>query len=812
MDRYEYRLQVEQIERLIKEKDYKTAAKIADKIDWSRVKNLNLLYKIAEVYEAVERYDECMEILNIAYDRAPVGRTILYKMTELATKMKNFPEAISLYREFVKIAPHDQSRYILKYEIYKARGSDIRDQIKILKEYKSHEYQEEWAYELASLYAKVGMIDDCIRECDELILWFNEGKYVIQAMELKMKFAPLTDVQQAKYKHYHSERYIKKHHLEDTKVSEFREHAFSTINLQAELAENLDKIFLEEANIAIPKLKEPYSNAIQLEELVLPGEASKAKVPSEVEAPLEIKIEELVLPGEAERVTKRKIPTEIEFEELVLPGENIASYREEISTEIQIEELPFEEAEQEKPEEKKKDEVAFETKAEQTQNVQIIKNVQKEQEAQAMQPINTAKPVQVTQTVPKEKDTKGVPWKHYNTNQMGIDSVLAEWREMQTETEAIIEAKSEQEKVRKAKVQQETIDLMKLISGDASTLSEDVKILLREIEKEKQEISPLKKADVKPVTFEEDDHKEMEEIDISGLKERKTMKLPRKKDVVSRDTISFSMIQDLERSLAAEVSDMAVMAGHLTKEQAQMFHYFASVKGMGEQLSTLFKGTPRIGKMNSSSGNLVVTGRQGNGKTTLAIDIVKALQKQKWLEGKKLAKISAQKLNQRDISEIFSNLNGGALIIEHAGVLSDASMMALSLVMEGNTGGLLIILEGTSDEVERLFQRNRNFAEKFDYKIEIPVFSNDELVGFGKSYIQEFGYILDDFGVLALYDKIGSKQTIDHMVNVAEVKEILDRAMENAQSRTVRHLLEKVTKKNVDKMGNQILREEDFNS
>lgn len=772
MDKYEYRLQVEQIERLIKEKDYKTAAKISDKIDWSRVKNLNLLYKIAEIYEAVERYDECMEVLNIAYDRAPVGRTILYKMTELATKMKDFPEAISLYREFVKVAPHDQSRYILKYEIYKARGSDIKDQIRVLEEYKSHEYQEKWAYELASLYAKVGMLDNCIRECDELILWFSEGKYVMQAMELKMKFAPLTGEQRAKYNRYHSEKYMKKHNLENTKVSEFKDDRFSTINLQAELAESLDKILLEDADIAIPELNEPYSDMIELEELTLPGE---------------IEIEELLLPGEK---SKKKKSTEIEIEELVFPDEN-ASYKEEISSEIQIEELPFQVEETQKLEEKK-----IENKAQQVQTVQIIKTAPKAQEMEA------------------GKANQAVPWKYYNTNQKGIDSVLAEWREMQTQAEAMIEAQSEQEKVRKAKVQQETIDLMKLISGDASTLSEDVKILLREIEKEKQETSSLKEVKEKLAAEqsldEMSDEKEMEEIDISSSNDKKITKTSRKRDIVSKDTISFSMIQDLERSLASEVSEMAVTAGHLTKEQAQMFHYFASVKGMGEQLSTLFKGTSRIGRINSSDGNVVVIGKRGNGKTTLAIDIVKALQKQKWLEGKKLAKISAQKLNQRDIVEVFSTLNGGALIIEHAGALSDASIMALSLVMEGNTGGLLIILEGTSDEIQMLFQRSRNFAKKFDYRIEIPVFSNDELVGFGKSYLQECGYILDEFGVLALYDKIGSRQSAEHIVSVAEVKEILDKAMENAQSRSVRHLLEKVTKKNVDKMGNQILREEDF--
>lgn len=272
----------------------------------------------------------------------------------------------------------------------------------------------------------------------------------------------------------------------------------------------------------------------------------------------------------------------------------------------------------------------------------------------------------------------------------------------------------------------------------------------------------------------------------------------------------MSMIQELERSLAAEVSELAVNAGHLTKEQARLFAYFTSVKGMSKQLSVLFKDAPRTGKSNSSSGNLTITGEQGNGKTTLAIDIVKALQKQGRIEGKRLAKISGQKLNTKDIYEIIQKLKGGALIIESAGGLSDATLMALSLAMEADTGGLLVILEDSAEEIQQLFRRNKNFASKFDHTIDIPVFTNDELVSFGKSYAQELGYSFDEFGVLALYDQIGSRQTNDHMVMVAEVKDIIDGAIERAEKGSIRHLFEKVTKKSVDEFGNRLLREADF--
>ena len=231
---------------------------------------------------------------------------------------------------------------------------------------------------------------------------------------------------------------------------------------------------------------------------------------------------------------------------------------------------------------------------------------------------------------------------------------------------------------------------------------------------------------------------------------------------------------------------------------------------MSKQLSVLFKGDTRVGRTNSSKGNLVVTGKQGNGKTTLAIDIVKALQKQKRIEGKRLAKISGKKLNTKDIYEVISKLKRGALIIESAGGLSDSAMMALSLAMEGDTGGLLVILEDSAEEIQRLFRRNKNFASKFDHVIDIPVFTNDELVAFGKSYAMEQEYVFDNFGVLALYNQIGNRQTNDHLVTVAEVKDIIDAAIAHSEKGSIRHFLDRVTKKSVDEFGNRLLREEDF--
>ena len=729
MDKYEYRLKAEQIEKLAGKKDYETAAKIADTIDWRRVRSLDMLYVVSEVYEAMERYEDCMEILNIAYDRAPVGRMLLYKMTEIATKMHEFKEAINLYREFVKAAPHDQSRYILKYQIYRERGSSLEDQIQTLQEYKTHEYQERWAYELASLYAEAGMTEECVRECDELILWFSEGEYVTKAMELKMQYAPLTAAQQEKYdKAMQPEE--EPHDYKKTEVA-FHDDKFSTVNLQAELAANLDEILLDgDDGIDIPEL--PSDDEVKEEE---PMEEVKTEESDDIELEsLDLDVPEMEEPEEE----PEKEPEDIELESLDLDIPEIE----------EPEDIP----EIEKPEEKN-------------------------------------------------------PLEDNLTEQLTIPDVLAEWDSKRAKTEAMLKANAEKEEARKAKAMQETAELLKLISGESADIPEDVRKILNEIEEEKQAITPIVTEDDLPQNIEEDDEAGEMIVEEIGDKQPEEVKLSQKEQIPSG---SKNTIRDLERSLAVQVTETAVKSGYLTREQARLFTYFATVKGMSKQLSSLLKGAEPSSHSNSSRGNLVITGPHGNGKTTLAIDIVRALQKDGRIEGRKLAKISGSKLNSKDAHEVLGKLKGGALIIESAGGLAEATLMALSLAMEGDTGGLLIILEGTSDEIQKIFRKNKNFASKFDYMVDVPIFSNDELVNFGKAYALENEYVFDEFAMLALYDKIGCKQTLDHDVSVAEVKEIIDQAIEHAEKGGFKSFFAKMTKQNVDEDGNHVLREQDF--
>ncbi len=837
MDKYEYRLKAEQIEKLVKSQDYETAAELADTVDWHRVKNLNMLYIVGEIYEKMERYEDCMEILYIAYNRAPVGRMLLYKMTDIATRMRNFQEAISLYQEFVKLAPHDQSRYILKYQIYRERGSSLEDQIKILKEYKTHEYQERWAYELASLYAQADMPEECIRECDELILWFSEGEYVIKAMELKMQYEDLTLEQQEKYDHRMDKETASMIHeddFEEPAVPEFSADKYSTMDLQAELAANLDELFKGEQEIVLEdlvlpegpeELKEP---ELILEDLVLPEEPEELKepelileeldlseepepVPEDISLPEEPEpvLEDLDLTEKSEPLLKSpELPKESEsfLEDLELPKES-EPFLEDLELPGEPEPAPEDISLPEEP-----GLVLEDLSLEEEPELLLEKLELPEEPEPAFEKLELPEepePVFEKLDLPQEKEVLEEPVIDKQiTGQMTIDEILAEWNNKKAETEAILEANAPKEQVRKERVKQETAELMRLISGHSGTLPEEVKLIMEEIDQSEKPSQEPEAEEALPAEadFSEEPEEEMIFEDLGLPEEPVNIKRSR----VSGDTASMNMIQELERSLAAEVSEMAVNAGHLTKEQARLFAYFTSVKGMSQQLSVIFKGKQQTGRTSSSSGNVVITGRQGNGKTTLAIDIVKALQKQKRIEGKRLAKISGQKLNSKDIYEVLGKLKGGALVIESAGGLSDEAMLSLSLAMEGDTGGLLIILEDSADEIQRLFHKNKNFASKFDYTIDIPVFTNDELVAFGKSYALEQEYAFDEFGILALYDRIGSRQTNDHLVTVAEVKDIIDGAIAHAEKGGIRHLIERMTKKSTDEFGNHLLREDDF--
>ncbi len=709
MDKYEFQIKIEQLEKQLDKKDYETAAKIADSIDWRKVRNVGLLMEVAEAYEAIERYEDSYEILNIAYDCAPIGRMIVYRMAELAVKMEDYNEAVELYKEFVKIAPHDLGRYVLKYQIYKGRGAALEDQIAILEEYKSREYQEQWAYELAELYYQDGQLPKCVEECDDLILWFSEGEYVRKALELKRRIQPLSASQEEKYRQMVGDERAESIEIKTVNM----EDKFNTVNLQAALAEGIQD-YIEE---------EPQAEEIAESE----PKAEKIK---------------------------------------------------------------------EKPEEKPR---GF---------------------------LGETETGQLTFDPEKSVVEKQI------TGQMSIEDVLKGWEEKKRETEAAIaeaakrddERKKERERLRATgQLPELNVEVKQTVPEEIQRLIEELegkyhyRVRVDQVEEEPKAAEPEKEAPKKA------EPREILEIleapcEAAGDTEEKEQKAAEKEpreilaileapsEKVPSEAVS-PMLDDLEKDLKETVE--ALPPGQLSEEQKKVFAYFTSVRGMNQQLAGLLEEDRMRKERRSDSlvGNIVITGESGSGKTTLAADIVKALQKQRRIKGAKMAKLPADNLNGKNISGIIQKLGGGALLIEKAGALRTETAVQLSHAMTRKTGGLLVILEDEKEEIRKLFIRCESLGAKFTRTIDIPTFTNKELVAFGESYALEQECVLDEMAVLALYNRIGNNQRSDHLVNVTEVKEMVDEAIDRGGKKG---LFGKVKKSRLDEFGHIILLEKDF--
>ena len=837
MDKYEYKVKLAQIEKLAAKKDYVTAAKIADGIDWRKVKSVTTLNMIADIYEANERLEDCYEILNMVYDRSPIGRRVVYRMAEVATKMHDFEEAIDLYKEFVRIAPHDLGRYILKYQIYRERGSSVADQITILEEYKSHEYEERWSYELACLYEEAGQIDRCIEECDELILWFSEGEYVAKAMELKMKYQQLTASQQEKFEHRYDyleaeaagtdeeadeETFAEKEEAEETasaesekeetvpasvkepvevpgteeddtpKVSEINTNKFSTMNLQEELAKGLQMILaqveeetrgetesVEETAEELPESEE--TDASEDAVVEEPAEEASGAETEEIHEKADtqefIPVKEVVIPRAAEETEAAIVEEKTAAAEESVVGKTAESEKQSLSETAEL-------------------------------KTEILKYVSVPQERKMEEMLRTEEDGQISLAIGEENILE-----KQITGQMTIEEILEAWEEKKRQAREKMEKSSE----KKEAVLYETGEITgiledfiprtpKDVQEEPETLEDDLPMDIDLAEALEAALEEPKREEAVPV---EEAEPVEETAPVEGaVAEESVEEEPAEKETVSQNTAS--MLDAIERALAMEMTPFETSGKYLTEEQEKIFAYFTSVNGMKKQLVTLLgEDGAYAGRENSITGNLIITGHPGNGKTTLAIDIVKAIQKQRKTKGGKLAKVTGDGLNKKNPEDVLKKLGGGALIIERAGSLNDDIVEKLSIAMEGTTGGLLVILEDAQEEISRLMEKNQHFAVKFNRSIDIPIFSNDELVAFGKSYAEEQEYYFDEMAVLALYDCIGVRQTSDHVVNVAEVKEFVDDAIAHAEKKS-KGLFARLSKKRIDEDGNKLLLEEDF--
>ena len=880
MDKYEYKLKLEQIEKMAAKKDYITAAKIADGIDWRKEKSISTLTKIADIYEANGRFGECYELLTMVYDRSPIGRRVVFRMAEVAVKMGNFEEAIELYKEFVKIAPHDLNKYILKYQIQRGRGVALADQIAILEEFKTHEYDERWAYELACLYEEAGMIGECVEECDELILWFSEGEYVVNAMELKMKYQELTATQQEKYEHRFE-------YLEEEVLPEV-EAVLPEMQVEAEAEEAIAEADEAETDEAEAEDVEE-AEAVETEIAEEKGEM-EAEVPEEVDTPqiseinlnefstinlqkeLANNLEELLAQIEEESEeepvqgdTQEFVP----FKEIIVEEDSV---EEAVEKEVVSETEEFETVEEPEMEAEEVVEAESEEEASETENTEeeaapvlsetgelqteLLKYIAVPQENKMEEYLRTEEDGQMTLVMEEEHSLE-----KQITGQMTIEQILEAWEakkrqvreelaaaeakkpavlfetgeisslledfipkmpkelveaveeaEAEPEVEAEIEAEIEKEievEIEAQEEAEEEPDLIDDLPQDID-LEEALEAFLEEPEKEAA-AEPETEGGIEETVAEPETETETEAEEVAEpvAEEAVEEDAADRKAAIGENTAS--MIDAIERALALEIEPLARTGAYLTEEQEKIFAYFTSVNGMKKQLVALLEEQANYaGREDSKEGNLIITGHPGNGKTTLAIDIVKVLQKQRKVKGAKLAKVSGEVFNKKNPEEVIQKLGGGALIIERAGRLKDEIVELLSATMEEQTSGLLVILEDDISEIKCLMEKHESFAEKFNRTVDIPIFSNDELVAFGKSYAEEKEYFFDDMAVLALYDCIGVRQTSEHVVNITEVKEFIDEAIEHAEKKS-KGFFAKLSKKRIDEYGNRLLLEEDFN-
>lgn len=788
MDKYEFQIKTEQLEKQLDRKNYETAAKIADSIDWRKVRNVGLLMEVAEAYEGCGRFEDCYEILNIAYDCAPIGRMIVYKMAEIAVRMEDYNEAVELYKEFVKIAPHDLGRYVLKYKIYKGRGAALEDQIAILEEYKSREYQEQWAYELAELYYQDGQLSKCVEECDDLILWFSEGEYVRKAMELKRKIQPLTASQEEKYRQMVGEERARSIEIKTVNM----EDRFNTVNLQAALAAGVQDYIEEE------KHQEEQAEELTPEEPKAEAPQADA-VPEEAPEVREAQQFEDLDPDKLLREKKEPVrPSgflgqtdtgQITFD----PDESVVEKQ--ITGQMSIKDVlnTWEEK-------KRETEAAI---AEAAKRDEARKKERERLRATGQLPdLN----IEVKQTVPEEvlrliEEIEGrYPYKVH------VDPIERSAAPRQTvpEAKAAAEPKPEVTVVEKAEpekpveTEKEPQEILEILEAPSEAETEEKSEGSVETVKEPQEILEILEAPSEADTKNEQT-RTIAEAPMTETEETEP-------EPVEAESVS-PMLDDLEKDLEETVATLP--SGQLSEEQKKLFAYFTSVRGMNQQLAALLEEDRMRKERRDDSllGNIVITGESGNGKTTLAADIVKALQKQRRIKGAKMAKVPADNLNGKNVSGVIQKLGGGALLIEKAGALKTETAVQLSHAMTRRTGGLLVILEDEKDEIRKLFIRCESLGAKFTRTIDIPVFTNKELVAFGESYALEQECVLDEMAVLALYNRIGNNQTSDHLVNVAEVKEMVDEAIDRGGKKG---LFGKVKKSRLDEFGHTILLEKDF--
>lgn len=857
MDKYEYKLKLDQMKSLTTEKKYQEAAEIADSINWHKIKNINALMKAGEIYEKTGRYEESKEILLMAYDRSPIGRMIIYRLAEVAIEMGNFDEAKDYYQEFVEIAPHDNLKYVLRYKISKAQGADIHTLIGILEQLKEQEYSEEWAYELVCLYHKAGMSEKCIESCDELILWFGDGPYVERALELKMLYQPLTKQQEEKYRQFRlkkegivevrpdedlesGEIVSETVQIPDVKLSPER---FNTQNLQDELQKSMlqimeatEKETVDDSMETIKKLVEeiPYLQLPKEEPEEEPAEEQlHIETDEEIDNSLKISFNEL-LAEDYDGQMSLYVPEGGKIEPQVTGQMSIEEVLSEWEKTKRAAEVALQEAEQRKLESAKAR--ALQEAGDIMERLaDVIPKLDSgltpkdllEEQYLAGQPIEDDRAAEMVanmnQILQQEIDRLA------NENaQMDERLAAVGSTEMNPFAAGVTELVPEEEIEILPEIELPELDLSEIELSEENLPEENLPEELLEME-QPNEMQPEEIQPEMEMAVEMDAIPDMEDItdleDIAQLKDVETDIGPDLFKEVEKDILpEIALPEDLDienttdnaeqklPKIAEPEDDGGHILSKLSKEQSELFSYFVPIKGMEKQLCQAITGASnRLQRGGTAAtGNMIIQGGPGSGKTVLATSMIKALQKEIGKPNGRIGKIEAGVLNQKDVAPLLGKVAGGCLIIEKAGGISKTTAIKLAQLLECDKSGVLVILEDTRRGIEKALSRDAGFAAKFSEKITIPIFTSDELVSFARSYAKELGYTIDEMGVLALYNNISNIQKLDEATTLTEVKSIVDNAVAKAEKGGLKKAFSILASRRYDEEDYVILHERDF--
>lgn len=812
MDKYEYKLKLDEIKNLMAKKQYTEAAEIADSINWRKVRNVNALMKAGDIYAQIGRYDEAKEILLMAYDRSPIGRMIIYKLAEIAIKTKEFDEAQEYYDEFVEIAPHDNLKYILRYEMNKAKGAGLDVLIQILEELKEQEYTEKWAFELAYLYHQAGRSEECINACDELILWFGDGPYVEKALELKMLYQPLNRAQEDKYRQFKQrkdgivevrpEDYLESGEIikEPVQIKPVTTNAekFNTVNLQEELARSMQQIMnaTEKEEVAdtmqgIKKIVEeiPYLQLPQDEEA---QKERFADIPTdeEIDGSLKINFQEML--GEDYDGQMRMVVPEKSALEAQITGQmSIQDILEEWEKTKRAAEKALQEAEQQKLESAKAKALA--------EAGDIMERL-----ADVIPQLDAG----LTSKELLEKEYLGkLPEEEAGQLVANMNDIL------QQQIDSISQANAKIDEFLAAGVPGQNgeaaagaADAMEIPEGEGIAAADEEEPAGTE---EMTELSP--EEELPEIALPDDIAEEVaatEAEEVSDAAEEVLPKIQLEPETETEDAKPEEKLPEIAEPDSDEdnIGERKPIT-HLSKEQKAIFTYFVPVSGMEPQICQAMEGSIEHLEKGIKGGNILIQGARGSGKTVLATALVKAIQNEIGKPGKRVGKIDAVSLNQKNIPELLKKVAGGCLIIEKIGGISRETAVKLSLALEADDTGILVIAEDTREGITKAMGRDESFARRFTEKITLPIFTSDELVSFAKSYAHELTYEIDEMAVLALYNRISNIQRLDRATTLTEVKEIVDEAIANSEKFSIKKVFFSKKYKDDDYV---ILHEKDF--